>query len=218
MHHTKYKGDIALMKISLDLTEKGYAVFLPVSEHLPFDLIAYKNGKCFRIQAKYSAGGEAKDSTYSGSHKSKNYNENDFDYYGLYLPEIDKCIYPSIKFKGSSFRFQKCNSAISFYWYEDFIDFTDDAKRKNYRDMGWEIDIIITENVLDRAVKRRKVERPTIDEVKKLVEEKGYSETGRMFGVSDNAVRKWIKFAEKYEQKDLLRKLDKPDECGIIEM
>ena len=206
------------MKISLDLTEKGYAVFLPVSEHLPFDLIAYKDGKCYRIQAKYTGNGEAKDSTYFNTKKSKSYDDNDFDYYGLYLPEVDKCIYPSIKFKGCSFRFQKCNSAISFYWYEDFLEFTDNAKRKNYKDMGWEIDIIMTKNVLDRTVKQRKVERPPIDKVKELVKEKGYSETGRMFGVSDNAIRKWIRYADKYEQKDLQRKLDKPDESGIIEM
>ena len=40
---------------------------------------------------------------------------------------------------------------------------------------------------------RRKVERPSIDQLKKEVEEFGYSATGRKYGVSDNAVRKWIK-------------------------
>ena len=40
------------------------------------------------------------------------------------------------------------------------------------------------------------------EEIIKLVEEKGYSETGRMFGVSDNAVRKWIKFGKQYEIND----------------
>ena len=29
MHHTKDKGDIALMKTTLDLTLKGYNIFLP---------------------------------------------------------------------------------------------------------------------------------------------------------------------------------------------
>jgi len=40
---------------------------------------------------------------------------------------------------------------------------------------------------------RRKVERPSIEQLKKEVEEFGYSATGRKYGVSDNAVRKWIK-------------------------
>lgn len=199
MHHTKDKGDIALMKTTLDLTLKGYNIFLPISEHLPFDFIAYKDGQCFRMQAKYSSGGKVNNSTYSGGKTTKYYNENDFDYYAVYLPEIDQCIYPSIKYAGANFRFSKCNSATPFYWYEDFLNFTDNAEKKNYRDMGWSIDVLTTESILDRTIKRRKVERPPLADIIKLVEEKGYSETGRMFGVSDNAVRKWIKFGKQYE-------------------
>lgn len=40
---------------------------------------------------------------------------------------------------------------------------------------------------------RRKVERPSVDQLLKEVEEVGYSATGRKYGVSDNAIRKWIK-------------------------
>lgn len=40
---------------------------------------------------------------------------------------------------------------------------------------------------------RRKVERPTIEQLLKDVNELGYSATGRKYGVSDNAIRKWIK-------------------------
>jgi hypothetical protein len=205
MHHTKDKGDIALMKTTLDLTLKGYNIFLPISEHLPFDFIAYKDGKCFRIQAKYSSAGKVNNTTYSGDKTKNYYNEDDFDYYAVYLSEIDTCIYPSIKYGGAHFRYTKCNSATPFYWYEDFLEFTDDASKKNYRDMSWTIDVLINENILNRTVKRRKVERPSLEEIIKLVDEKGYSETGRMFGVSDNAVRKWIKFGKQYESKDLER-------------
>ena len=123
----------------------------------------------------------------------------------MYLPEIDKCIYPSISYAGAVFRITKCNSATPFYWYEDFLEFTDNSQKKNYRDMGWTIDVLSNENILNKHLKRRKVERPPLEEIIKLVEEKGYSETGRMFGVSDNAVRKWIKFGKQYEMKDLER-------------
>ena len=205
MHHTKDKGDIALMKTTLDLTLKGYNIFLPVSEHLPFDFIAYKDGKCYRMQAKYSTLGNVNKTTYSGDGTKNYYKEDDFDYYAVYLPEIDKCIYPSIKYGGAHFRFTKCNSATPFYWYEDFLEFTDNAEKKNYRDMCWTIDVLTNENILNKHIKRRKVERPPLEEIIKLVEEKGYSETGRMFGVSDNAVRKWIKFGKQYELNDLER-------------
>ena len=39
---------------------------------------------------------------------------------------------------------------------------------------------------------KRKVERPSIDQIIKEVEEIGYSATCRKYGVSDNAIRKWI--------------------------
>ena len=43
----------------------------------------------------------------------------------------------------------------------------------------------------------RKVERPTYDVLKKEIGQMGYSATGRKYGVSDNAVRKWVRAYEK---------------------
>jgi|SRR5690606_4371730 len=40
----------------------------------------------------------------------------------------------------------------------------------------------------------RKVERPSKDELSKLIDTKTWVSIGRMFGVSDNAVRKWARF------------------------
>jgi len=41
---------------------------------------------------------------------------------------------------------------------------------------------------------RRKIKtRPSKGELRKLVKEHGYCGTGRLFGVSDNAIRKWLK-------------------------
>lgn len=42
-------------------------------------------------------------------------------------------------------------------------------------------------------LKARRVERPEIDIVRSQVEAEGYSATGRRYGVSDNAIRKWLK-------------------------
>ena len=44
-----------------------------------------------------------------------------------------------------------------------------------------------------RAFLSRKVERPPFDTLKSEVNELGYSAVGRKYGVSDNAVRKWLK-------------------------
>jgi hypothetical protein len=43
---------------------------------------------------------------------------------------------------------------------------------------------------------QRKVERPPYKVLKEEAEKLGYSGTGKKYGVSDNAVRKWLKFYE----------------------
>ena len=42
-------------------------------------------------------------------------------------------------------------------------------------------------------IKSRKTERPNIDELIKEVKETSYSAVGKKYGVSDNAIRKWLK-------------------------
>lgn len=54
---------------------------------------------------------------------------------------------------------------------------------------------------------RRVVERPLIGELKKDIEELGYSATGRKYGVSDSAIKKWINNYNKTNKK-------KCPECG----
>lgn len=196
-HHTKDKGDIAVTQAIADLTLKGYAILTPtVSEHLPFDFIAYKDGKIFRIQSKYSSDGTAVSKTSwndkNGNH-SKKYNENDFDYYALYLPQIKKVIYPSIKFAGLSFRVDIPNAANPFYWYEDFLDFTDNAQKKTYKDFGIELTHSKTQAVIDGCIKRRKVDRPSKEELTKMLWEKPTLQIAKDFGVSDKAIEKWAK-------------------------
>lgn len=120
MHPTKAKGDIAAAKAILDLVDKGYSVLTPVvSEHLRFDLVAYKDGRFYRIQVKYAAKNGIKDHTiYSdrgGWHENK-YEPDDFDFYAVYLPSIDRVVYPSIKFGGCYISTKVPNSPTPFYW------------------------------------------------------------------------------------------------------
>lgn len=42
-------------------------------------------------------------------------------------------------------------------------------------------------------LKSRKVERPSKEELEKLIWEKPFTELGEQFGVSDNSIRKWCK-------------------------
>lgn len=53
-HHTKDKGDKGTGHVIADLLSKEVQVCLPLSEHLPFDLIAVKpDGTLMRVSVKY---------------------------------------------------------------------------------------------------------------------------------------------------------------------
>jgi hypothetical protein len=52
-HHTKDKGDLAVVKVQADLVEQGATVLIPLTEHAPFDLVAYLKERFYRVQVKF---------------------------------------------------------------------------------------------------------------------------------------------------------------------
>jgi len=59
-HHTKDKGDEGLGQVIADLMTNGVQVAVPLSEHLPFDLIAIgEHGIMRRVQVRYRASADA---------------------------------------------------------------------------------------------------------------------------------------------------------------
>src|SRR5690606_4549697 len=118
--NTNDKGNIAVAKVIADLVVKGWHVFTPVTEHGVVDLIAYKD-EVIRLQIKYSASGIVKNEstryTSKGSVRTK-YSVNDFDYYGVYLPNIDKVIYIPSELGGINIRTTLPEGKHEYYWYE----------------------------------------------------------------------------------------------------
>ena len=194
----KLKGDIGATQVIADLSKKGFVIFTPVvCESLPFDLIAYKDGKFLRIQCKYSSCHTVSTGTSwsdkNGNHKKK-YSDNDFEYFGIYYPDIDKVLYPSIKFRGAKISTEVGNSATPFYWWEDFLELTDVASKRTYRDFNLELTKAETEKRIESRFKTRKVERPSKEELHKLLWEKPTQKIAEDYGVSDKAIEKWSKF------------------------
>lgn len=102
-HHTKDKADIAVLKVMADMAGKGYSIFVAISEHLPFDLIAYDGSRMIRVQVKYrdepaNAPGRAKLdirrrwSDSKGSY-SQDADKSEVELYALYAPKTDRCYY-----------------------------------------------------------------------------------------------------------------------------
>jgi hypothetical protein len=57
---------------------------------------------------------------------------------------------------------------------------------------------IMTETKLKFYENSRKTQRPDYDTLKTEIDNLGYVKTGKKYGVSDNAIRKWLRFYEKY--------------------
>lgn len=109
MHHTKDKGDLGVAKVHADLVGKNMIVLFPMTEHAPFDLVAYADGHFNRLQVKYrSARGGAITVKFRsmwadrhGSHSSP-LDETAIDTVCIYCPETDECYYVSPQAYGSS--------------------------------------------------------------------------------------------------------------------
>ena len=109
-HHTKTKGDLGVLKAQVDLFEQGFTLLAPLTEHSPFDLVAYRGGEFLRIQVKYRAIDkhgklEVKFSTCwtdkQGTHTVP-VEKSEIDLYCIYCPETDECYYLDPNDFGSS--------------------------------------------------------------------------------------------------------------------
>ena len=100
-HHTKSKGDLGVLKAQVDLFEQGFTLLTPLTEHSPFDLVAYRSGEFLRIQVKYRAIDkhgkvDVKFSTCwtdrRGTHTVP-IEKSEVDLYCVYCPDTDECYY-----------------------------------------------------------------------------------------------------------------------------
>lgn len=132
-HHTKTKGDLGVLKAQADLCIKGFLVCIPLSEHAPFDVVAYRNGTFKRIQVKGRSLRQGKlavrfEHSYSdrtGVHTRK-IDLNSFDVYCVYCFDNDTCYYfDAQKFNGKStislrVKIPKNNQGKHVRWAEDY--------------------------------------------------------------------------------------------------
>jgi len=100
-HHTKQKGDLGVLKAQVNLYEQGFSILQPVTEHAPFDLVAYKAGIFKRVQVKYKSLDKTGALTVHfrscwadkhGTHM-QSVNKDEIDLYCVYCPDTDECYY-----------------------------------------------------------------------------------------------------------------------------
>ena len=106
--NTNQKGAIAEAKIRVDLLEKGIFTATPDFNYsLPFDLVAIYNNKLYKVQVKYVSvtnerinvplRSNSYDSRIIGQGKvtHKRYNIDEVDFFGVYVPDDEQCLYIS---------------------------------------------------------------------------------------------------------------------------
>lgn len=206
-HHTKDKGDIGLTKVIADLVEKGLVISLPIHEHLHYDLIADSGKRLIRIQVKYRSHNKDTKSinfnckTVHKGAKGENiqsfYKKDDFDLYAVYSPELKLCYYiPNVGQAHISIAEQHIQSYTPFYWYEDFLDplIEKIPEKRIGKSFSWFESPMLNNS---KHGKLKVLNRPRFEILKNEIKELGYTGVGRKYGVSDNAVRKWVKRDEK---------------------
>jgi len=99
-HHTKDKGDLGVAKAHADLTAQGFVVLLPLTEHAPFDLVTYRDGRFWRVQVKYRTARDGAvnvifSSTWSDTHgiHKQPIDKSQVDVICIYCPDTDECYY-----------------------------------------------------------------------------------------------------------------------------
>jgi hypothetical protein len=100
-HHTKSPGDLGVFKAMVDLHERGFVVAEPLTEHVPFDLIVWKNQTSRTVQVKYRSKDEsgkvnirfrATQWNTDGPYNTE-IDKDKIDLYCVYCPESDECYY-----------------------------------------------------------------------------------------------------------------------------
>lgn len=185
--NTNLKGNIALTKVISDLTEKGFEVFFPLSEHSTVDLVALVDKQPIKLQIKYSSNGIFRKYTIrhgsDGKRYEKFYGIDDFDFYAGYLPTVDKVIYVPLEMGGHEVRSELPDQQASFYWYEDFLTFKVVHNRRK------------TSEFKKLSFKPRKHLSKMPDKLilEKLVWKKTKEEIAIIYGVSGSIVSRWCK-------------------------
>ena len=85
-----------------------------------------------------------------------------------------------------------CNAALDTHCGKN-IKKDKKLKKVKYCDCGNEISKNAKRCIECYSSSRRKIERPTKEELLKMVKDTSFVQVGKKYGVSDNSIRKWLK-------------------------
>lgn len=103
-HRTSWKGDIGVAVVTADLVKSGIDVMMPISEHLPFDLVAFDGESFHKVQVKYVAADRTgklevklrKHVSHGGvygKNRMARFTDGEIDVLAIYCPDTDLVYY-----------------------------------------------------------------------------------------------------------------------------
>lgn len=199
------KGQIIELKVQEELLRYGFDISIPTYNASKYDIIADTGKELLKIQVKKAISNSNSSFTFKcttqnvkSSTKSKHkYTEEEIDYFAtvwkdkVYLIPVDETsLQKTIKFDDETYLAQ---NVLSFYERmsdEELYNSSQKGQSKNYcQTCGCKISIGATQCLSCRNKERSRT--PEREELKSLIRKFPFTQIGKKFGVTDNAVRKW---------------------------
>lgn len=202
--NTKEIGDVSEASVIAHFLKRGFLVSVPFGDRARYDLVVEAYKKLYRIQIKtiqyypsflqlraYSI------TTKNGKYIKNVYSSGEVDYVVGYCRETDKVYIISP---------EELNKSGMVTLHLDGAQNNQKLGIKNARDFelsenelfkGTLQELTIPEpiqKIKKQQIRRRKVkERPNKETLMSMLENSNYTQLGKHFGVSGNAVKKWLK-------------------------
>lgn len=204
------KGQIIELKVQEELLRYGFDVSIPSYNASKYDIIADTGKELLKIQVKKAIGTSAKSvdsfkiscttqnvkSSTGGKHK---YTIDEVDYFATvwkdkvyFIPIDETSMVKTIRADDETYLSETIFSMYKRLSDIELYNYIEENVSKNYCiDCGCEI-----AHTSERCVScfnklKRVIERPSREELKKMLRTKTFVQIGKDYGVSDNAVRKW---------------------------
>lgn len=214
------KSQIIELKVQEQFLRYGFDISVPAFNTARYDLLVDTGKELLKIQTKKSIGIDegafkfscTSQNVNSNTNKARHkYTDDEVDYFAtvwqdkVYLVPLDEVA----NSKTMRFKADKCNHSFEdcskylinniFKDYpkisnDDLYNYSMEGRGHSYCEIcGQEITYGAKYCLICSAKHQQTVERPIREELKKLIREKSFCEIGRIYGVTDNAIRKWCK-------------------------
>ena len=194
------KGQITELKVQEEFLRYGFEVSIPVYNVSRYDMLVDTGNEILKIQVKTSRinNNSLRNSfIFSCFSDAGRYTKNDVDYFAtvwkdkVYLIPFDETSREKVIYEDDDIAYL-IETLFPDKKINDEELFLENKKTINYCiDCGTEIAKTSIRCSQCEHKRQQKVERPSREEFKELIRTKSFLEIGRMFNVTDNAIRKW---------------------------